>query len=155
MHTPHNREDAKREATQGLSDMKNKATEAVSGLTDKAKEAGASAMESARESASAVASTVGEWASTAGEKVEDAVSAVGGGIKSLSDTIRENAPREGMIGTAASTLASTLESSGRYLQEEGLKGAADDLALLIRRNPIPAVLIGIGLGFLLARATRS
>ena len=26
---------------------------------------------------------------------------------------------------------------------------------MIRRNPIPAVLIGIGIGFLLARATRS
>jgi hypothetical protein len=32
---------------------------------------------------------------------------------------------------------------------------ADDLSGVIRRNPIPALLIGIGIGFLLARSTRS
>ena len=30
---------------------------------------------------------------------------------------------------------------------------AEDLTDLIRRNPIPALLVGVGLGFLLARAT--
>ena len=32
---------------------------------------------------------------------------------------------------------------------------ADDLTDLIRRNPIPALLVGVGVGFLLARATTS
>jgi uncharacterized membrane-anchored protein YhcB (DUF1043 family) len=31
---------------------------------------------------------------------------------------------------------------------------AEDLTSLIRRNPIPAMLVGVGLGFLLARMTR-
>jgi uncharacterized membrane-anchored protein YhcB (DUF1043 family) len=31
----------------------------------------------------------------------------------------------------------------------------DDLTNLIRRNPIPALFVGIGIGFLLARVTRS
>jgi len=31
----------------------------------------------------------------------------------------------------------------------------DDITNMIRRNPIPALLVGIGIGFLLARATRS
>jgi hypothetical protein len=52
-------------------------------------------------------------------------------------------------------VAETLESGGRYLKEEGLEGMAEDLTDLIRKNPIPAVLMGIGLGFLLARLTRS
>jgi len=32
---------------------------------------------------------------------------------------------------------------------------ADDVTDLIRRNPIPALFVGIGLGFLLARLTTS
>jgi hypothetical protein len=55
----------------------------------------------------------------------------------------------------ASGVASALDSSGRYLEEQGLSGMADDVTNLIRRNPIPAMLIGVGLGFLLARLTRS
>ena len=36
-----------------------------------------------------------------------------------------------------------------------LSGIGEDLTGMIRRNPVPALLIGIGLGFLIARATRS
>jgi len=57
--------------------------------------------------------------------------------------------------TASTKVAGALETGGRYLKEEGLSGMADDMARAIRRNPIPAVLIGIGIGFLLARSTRS
>jgi hypothetical protein len=59
------------------------------------------------------------------------------------------------MGTVADRTARGLEDAGRYLQEEGLSGMADDFTDLIRRNPIPAVLIGIGLGFMIARACRS
>jgi hypothetical protein len=60
-----------------------------------------------------------------------------------------------MLGTAASTVADTLEHTGRYIQDEGLAGMADDVTELIRRNPIPAMLIGVGIGFLLAKVMRS
>ena len=36
-----------------------------------------------------------------------------------------------------------------------LREIGDDLTNLIRRNPIPALLLGVGVGFLLARAIRS
>jgi ElaB/YqjD/DUF883 family membrane-anchored ribosome-binding protein len=32
---------------------------------------------------------------------------------------------------------------------------ADDVTEMIRKNPIPAVLVGIGIGFLLGQLTRS
>jgi hypothetical protein len=76
-------------------------------------------------------------------------------MKSLAGTIREKAPHGGFVGQASSTVAETLERGGRYLEEQGLSGIGDDLTNLIRRNPIPALLVGIGVGFLLARATRS
>jgi hypothetical protein len=152
---PQSREETRRETNQGMRDMKHEGEHAASGMTERMKEAGSSARDTAKDTASSVADTMGEWASSAGEKVEGAVSAMGSGMKSLGGTIRENAPHEGMLASAASTLASTLESGGRYLQKEGLGGACHELAGVIRRNPIPAMFIGIGLGFLLARATRS
>jgi hypothetical protein len=83
------------------------------------------------------------------EKAQDATASVGSGLKHLSDAVRDKAPS----GSTTDAVANTLESTGRYLQEEGLAGAAEDLTGLIRRNPIPALLIGIGFGFLLAQAT--
>ena len=41
----------------------------------------------------------------------------------------------------------------RYLHEEGPKGAGEDVTSLIRRNPIPAILAGIGFGLVLAKLT--
>jgi ElaB/YqjD/DUF883 family membrane-anchored ribosome-binding protein len=56
-----------------------------------------------------------------------------------------------MLGQAATTVAKGLETGGRYLQKEGVTGMAEDLTDLIKKNPIPAVLVGIGVGFLLAQ----
>ena len=81
--------------------------------------------------------------------------AVGSGLKSLGHTIRDHTPDSGMAGDASSAVANTLERTGRYLQEEGLEGIAEDVTNLIRRNPIPAMLVGVGAGFLLARAMTS
>jgi len=119
------------------------------------KETAGGMADTARGAAAAVAEKASDAASYLGKKAEDATSAVGSGMKSLAGTIRENMPHEGVLGSAGGAVANTLESGGRYLQEEGLSGMGEDVTDLIRRNPIPAVLIGIGVGFLLARATRS
>ena len=59
------------------------------------------------------------------------------------------------MGAAASKVADTLERGGHYLKEEGVPGMAEDLTGLIKRNPIPALLLGIGVGYLIGRALRS
>jgi hypothetical protein len=135
------------------SDLRNKAESAGAAGMDRAKELASAVVDKAKGAASSVAHTVGQAGSTVGEKANEATSAVGSGMKSLAGTIRENTPREGVLGTASSAVANTLESGGRYLQEEGLGGMAEDVTNLIRRNPIPAVLVGIGIGFLLAKIT--
>jgi hypothetical protein len=93
-------------------------------------------------------------ASNAGRKVDEATSALGETVKSMAGSLRERSPNEGMLGTASGAVADTLDSAGRYLQEEGLIGMAEDVTELIRRNPIPAMFVGIGIGFLLAKAFR-
>jgi hypothetical protein len=92
-------------------------------------------------------------ASQLGHKAEDATHAVGGGMQSLAGTLRDHLPQSGPVGAATGALESGLESTGKYLQEEGLQGMAEDVTQLIRRNPFPAMLLGVGLGFILARLT--
>jgi len=127
----------------------------ASEAANKAKDAGSSIMQKAGDAASFVGKKAEDAASFVGKKAEDATSSVGSGMKSLAGTIRENVTDKGPLGAAGSAVASTLESGGRYLQEHGLGGIGGDMANLIKRNPIPALFVGIGLGFLLARATSS
>jgi ElaB/YqjD/DUF883 family membrane-anchored ribosome-binding protein len=122
-------------------------------VKSKAQEAGTSVAEKAKDAAYAVADKAKDAACSVGHTAEGATAAVGGGMQSLAGTIRDKGPSDGMIGKATSAVADTLESGGRYLQEEGLSGIAQDITNLIRRNPFPAILIGIGVGYLLARAT--
>jgi hypothetical protein len=122
------------------------------GVTDKVRDMASNVADKTRDAASNVADKARDAASTLGQKAEDATHAVGSGMQSLAGSMRDKLPHSGPIGAASSTLASGLESTGRYLQEEGLRGIAGDMTNMIRRNPLPAMFLGIGLGFVLARA---
>jgi hypothetical protein len=124
------------------SEMANKVQDKLGEAANKAKDFG-----------NTVGQKMSDAASFVGQKAEDATHRMGAGIKSLSGTLREHAPHSGMAGSASSAVADSLEKTGRYLEERGLGGVCNDLGNVIRRNPIPALLIGIGAGFLLARAT--
>lgn len=127
----------------------------VAEATEKAKDFASAAAHKAGDAASFLGDKASDAASFVGEKAEQCTSGVGGGMKSLAGTIRGAMPESGMLHNAGEAVAGTLESGGRFLQEEGLKGMADDVTNIIRRNPIPAIFVCLGLGYLIARATRS
>jgi uncharacterized protein YjbJ (UPF0337 family) len=95
-----------------------------------------------------------ETSSAAMSKASQPISAVGEKIGSLADVIREKAPQEGTVATAATTVADKLDAAGSYLQEKSLDHMMSDLSSMIRRYPVPSLLIGLGIGYLLARGTR-
>ena len=136
------------DATSKAQDAAGKAVEAgqaaVGAAADKAREVGGEALKAGQHAVHAV-----------GNAAENATNRVGESLQNLGQSVRQHGPDGGMLGTAAGTVASTLEQGGRYLQEEGLSGMADDLTSMIKKNPIPALLFGIGIGFLLARVTSS
>ena len=68
--------------------------------------------------------------------------------------IRDKAPREGAVGRAATAVADTLGSAGSYLQEQKVEQVAGNVTDLIRRYPVPSLLITLGIGYFLARSTR-
>jgi len=95
-----------------------------------------------------------EMAAAAAAKAGQSMSAVGEKIGSLAETIRGRAPHEGAMGTAATTVANKLDAAGSYLQEKDVDHMMGDLTGVIRRYPIPALLIGLGIGYLLAGRAR-
>ncbi|HEY7310562.1 MAG TPA: hypothetical protein VH643_14455 [Gemmataceae bacterium] len=117
-------------------------------------QAASQASEKVQQATSAAKDKAQDLVSTAGRKVDEATTALGERVQSAASALRERAPQEGMLGNASGAVADRLDSAGRYLQEEGLMGMAEDVTELIRRNPIPAMFIGIGIGFMLARIFR-
>jgi ABC-type transporter Mla subunit MlaD len=122
---------------------------------DKAKEAASNVAGQVKEVASQAGQAVSSAATAVGHKAEDAAGSAGRGMESLGEKIREKGPEHGVLGKATESVACALEKGGKYLEEKKISGMAEDLTDLIKRNPIPALLIGFGLGFLLARTFRS
>lgn len=116
--------------------------------------AASQAGEGVQQAASAAMSKAHEMVGNAGKRVDEATTALGEHAKSWAGTLRERGPHDGMLGSATGAVADSLENTGRYLQDEGVMGMAEDVTELIRRNPIPAMLVGVGIGFMLAKMFR-
>lgn len=126
-----------------------------SSATDKARDMGAAMKDKASEMASQMGQSARSMGHKLGETADTTFSSVGSGMKNLACSLREAAPQSGMLGSATHRMAETLDSTGRYLEKHGLSGMGEDLTTVVRRNPIPSLLVAMGLGFLLARASRS
>ena len=122
--------------------------------TDWANQAKSSAGEAAMcasEVASHAAAAVG---ATLGQKADDLVAQAGAGVHALGDRIAKQLPQEGMLGNASQAVVNKVRQGGDYLQEQGLSGLSDDLSAAIRSNPLPAVLIALGVGWYIGRKIR-
>jgi ElaB/YqjD/DUF883 family membrane-anchored ribosome-binding protein len=131
-----------------MKDAAGKAKEAAGHMVDKA-------VDKAKDAASSVSDMASHAASSVGKKADDLTADAGTNIKNLGNTIEEKGPHGGVMGQASHAVAETLRESGKYLEDAKLSGMAEDLTQMIRRNPMPALFIGIGVGFLLGRALRA
>lgn len=89
----------------------------------------------------------------ASDKTNQVMSNAGQRMEQMAHTVRERAP-EGRVGELATQGAQALERGGRYLQNTGPDEVRSDLENLIRRHPKESLVVGLGLGYLLSRATR-
>ena len=133
------------------SQIKDKAKEVASNVADTT----SSLADKARDVGNMAADKARDVGNKAVEKTDDALGSVAGGLKHAATSLRDTVPDKGVVHNAAEPVANALESSGRYLEEKGLAGIGTDVTELIRRNPIPALLLAVGVGYLLASATRS
>ena len=98
----------------------------------------------------------GESANTPNEgPIATAVAAVASGVESAQGALSTGwESAQGALSTAATAVAGGMESASSYLQEKKFEEMATDLTALIRRYPIQSLLIGVGLGYVLARLTK-
>jgi uncharacterized protein YjbJ (UPF0337 family) len=85
-----------------------------------------------------------EFGSTAARKANEAAPVIGEKMESLASVIREKAPQ------TATKVADGLESAGNYLQQKKFEHLGEDFRGLVRQYPLKSLLIGLGLGFLIA-----
>jgi len=142
-------------ARQTGQEVGHRAQEIATNVAHRAQETASTLGHRAQEAMSNLGNQGRNIASQAGERAEGTMSSVGESMSSLAGTIREKVPQEGVLGTAASAVADRLQSSGQYLQEHGLGDITGDLASVIRRNPMPAVCVALGLGVVLGMAMAS
>jgi ElaB/YqjD/DUF883 family membrane-anchored ribosome-binding protein len=135
-------------------DLASSASETASALGHKAQDTASHLAQRASDAAGDASQKARDMASEAGDRADDAIASVGQSMSSLAGSLRQNAPREGMMGSAAGAVADRLEAGGQYLQEHGLGEMSDDLASLIRQHPLPSMAIVFGIGFLLGGALR-
>ena len=122
---------------------------------DRARDAARGAVESARDTATGVMDRARDMAGNVADK------AARHGRQR-----RRHRPRLGerrvsavkdsnVVNKAEEYVSEAWDTGSRYFQEHSFKDMAEDVAGVIRRNPIPALLVGVGLGFILARSLRS
>jgi hypothetical protein len=140
---------------QGHQNTKEKVKDAATSVANQAGDMASKAGDMASKVANQASDMASKVVHKVGDTAESATSSVGSGLQSAAGALRENMPNRGMLGSAAGAVADTLESSGRYLEDKGLSGMSDDIAGVIKRYPIPAVLLALGLGYLIASSTRS
>lgn len=107
-----------------------------------------------REVASNVKTRASEIGSRVVERTDAVMSAAGERIENLGHTLRDRASEEGRVGKVLSRTAQALEHGGQYLQESTPTDVRMDLEDVMRRRPITTLLVGAGIGFLIARALR-
>ncbi|MBS0204109.1 MAG: hypothetical protein JSS49_14480 [Planctomycetes bacterium] len=118
---------------------------------EKAREAAVSAGEMVGHAASAVSAMASHAASGVGRKADDLAATAGTRLQGLGDRLSQNAPQSGVLGSTSQAVVNGVKAGGKYIEDSKLTGMTEDLVELVRRNPIPAVLIAIGLGWFVGR----
>ena len=122
--------------------------------TNKAREVADSVGEMASQAGCAVGAMASQAACDVGKKADDLTVSAGIGIQDLGDRLSKNAPHSGVLGSASQAVARSVKDGGEYLEGAKFSGMTEDVEMLIRRNPIPSVLIAIGLGWFVAHKLR-
>jgi ElaB/YqjD/DUF883 family membrane-anchored ribosome-binding protein len=93
-----------------------------------------------------------ELVNKASDKARETVETVGERIAGASEVIQGQLRKTGKeVGEVVNAVSDKVRSSAQYLEESSVQEVVEDVTVLIKRYPIHAVLIGAGIGFLLAR----
>jgi ElaB/YqjD/DUF883 family membrane-anchored ribosome-binding protein len=127
-----------------LDDADSGASENQSSLGD-ATSKGKEALSTAKDKAS-------EMSGQAHAKADEGMNKAAEGVGQAADMLRQRGEQTGgTMGTAATTVADKLDSTGTYLREKDTDQLMSDLEALIRRKPVESLLVAAGAGFVLSK----
>jgi len=107
------------------------------------------------DAASQVKDRASELGRSAIQKVDESRSSTADTLKSTADSLRSGAQNSGQaISDVANKTAEKIESTANYIRDHDFRGMLVDIEHVVRRNPTPALIGAIGLGFLLGAAVR-
>jgi ElaB/YqjD/DUF883 family membrane-anchored ribosome-binding protein len=130
-------------------DVTGKAQELASAVMLKAEDVASDVSHKAQDWAGNVADKAQETAAAVVHKTDDGIAAVGHQMAALGGKVRDAGPQNGVMGSATKMVANELQAGGHYLEGHGVEAIGKDLTEVVRRHPIPSVLVGVGLGCLI------
>ena len=122
---------------------------------DHAQEAATSAGAMVSHLGCAVGALASQAVGDIGKQTDELAASAGVGVQAMGDRLSQCCPQSGLLGTASQTIARTVKEGGEYLEEAKLSGMTADVASVIRKNPLSAILIALGLGWCVGRKMRS
>ncbi|GKS62754.1 hypothetical protein YTPLAS72_00580 [Nitrospira sp.] len=127
-------------------------TDSLENTTEQMGRKAEDAAQRAGEKARQVSDDISEMAQRGGEKARHLAERVGDEIADASGKIQDKLRETGKgVGEVVNTVSEKVRSSAQYLEDSSVEDVVEDVAVLVKRYPIHAVLLGVGIGFLLGR----
>ena len=124
-------------------------------LIDEASDAMKRGKESASEAAKTLKDKTQDLGRAAMDKVESNRVAAAGALHNAASSLHDNAGKMPNGPQIAHSAAERVEAMAGYLQSNDTKQMMDDVGQVVKRNPMPSLVIAACVGFLVGRAVRS
>src|SRR5262249_23524106 len=93
-------------------------------------------------------------AQKASDSMDQAARTAGGSLHGAASSVRAYAPESGTAADISERLASGLDYTGSYLEQQSDRGVVAGAIDFVRRYPVPSALLGAFILFLLMRGRR-
>lgn len=137
--------------------MATKAGSTTSSMGDTLNDTAQNVKDKVTDAASTAKQRVSETARQATDKIDEKRGPAADALESAASTIHEKAedlPGGETVRSVAHSAAERLESTAGYIRGHDVRSMMSDVEEIVKRNPGPALLIAVGIGFLIGRAFR-
>jgi ElaB/YqjD/DUF883 family membrane-anchored ribosome-binding protein len=108
--------------------------------------------ETFREKSGQIVDEIGDTASQVAQRASAGASSLGKRLGDAATTLRENVPES--LAPYADRASAAAKRAANYVSDTDFQAYGDEVATLVRRHPLPAMLTGVAIGFLIARGSR-
>ncbi len=127
----------------------------TSQLSDQASEMAKRAKDAVSDTAKTAKDKAQEFGRTAANKLEENRMSAAGALHNAAGSLHDNAGKLPGGPDMANSAAQKVDAVAGYLQSHDAKKMMADVETIVKKNPLPALLVAGAVGFLIGRALRS